>query len=88
MKQSAGNADYDIAMSSSALARTKPVVVAGDDTDLLILNFYLYSSISTLLNSYTEVFIFTPALNSSTVHWTQHSLNHCSSSTRYLVVNL
>ena len=37
MKQSAGNADYDIAMSSSALARTKPVVVVGDDTDLLIL---------------------------------------------------
>ena len=37
VKQSAGNADYGIVMSSSVLARTKPVVVVGDDTDLLIL---------------------------------------------------
>ena len=37
VKQSVGNADYDIAVSSSVLAWTKPVVVVGDDTDLLIL---------------------------------------------------
>ena len=37
MKQSAGDADYDIAMSACALDRMKPVVVVGDDTDLLIL---------------------------------------------------
>ena len=37
MKQSAGDAEYDIAMSACALARMKPVVVVGDDTDLLIL---------------------------------------------------
>ena len=35
MKQSAGDAEY--AMSACALARMKPVVVVGDDTDLLIL---------------------------------------------------
>ena len=35
VKQSVGDADYDIVMS--ALAHTKPVVVVADDTDILIL---------------------------------------------------
>ena len=43
MKQSAGDADYDIAMSACALARMKPVVVVGDDTDLLILLQYHFN---------------------------------------------
>ena len=37
VKQSSGDAEYDIVMSACSLAETKPVVVVGDDTDLLIL---------------------------------------------------
>ena len=37
LNKSSGDADYDIAMSACALAQTKPVIIVGDDTDLLIL---------------------------------------------------
>jgi hypothetical protein len=37
VKHSPGDADYDIAMSACTIAQTKPVVVVGDDTDLLII---------------------------------------------------
>ncbi len=37
VQHSQGDADYDIAMSACNIALTKPVVVVGDDTDLLIL---------------------------------------------------
>ena len=40
LKQSSGDADYDIAMSACALAQTRPVIIVGDDTDLLILLQY------------------------------------------------
>ena len=43
MKQSAGDAEYDIAMSACVLARMKPVVVVGDETDLLILLQYHFN---------------------------------------------
>ncbi len=37
VQHSQEDADYDIAMSACNIALTKPVVVVGDDTDLLIL---------------------------------------------------
>lgn len=37
VRHSPGDADYDIAMSACTIALTKPAVVVGDDTDLLIL---------------------------------------------------
>ena len=40
VKQSSGDADYDIAMSVCSLAETGSVVVVGDDFDLLILLQY------------------------------------------------
>ena len=40
LNKSSGDADYDIAMSACALAQTRPVIVVGDDTDLLILLQY------------------------------------------------
>ena len=37
LNKSSGDADYHIAMSACALAQTRPVIIVGDDTHLLIL---------------------------------------------------
>ena len=43
VKHCKGDADYDIAITACTLARTKPVVVVGDDTDLLVLLQHHYN---------------------------------------------
>ena len=90
VKQSAGDADYDIAMSACALARTKPVVVVGDDTDLLILlqhhfnpaehrSIYLQTS-SKLINIGILHSSLDPALSESLLFI--HALSGCDTTSR------
>ena len=52
VKQSLGDADYDIVMS--ALAHTKLVVVVADDTDILLLTTHRHRNHSTLNRSSSE----------------------------------
>jgi hypothetical protein len=44
VRHSSGDADYDIAMSACAIATSQPVVVVGNDTNLLILLQYHFNS--------------------------------------------
>jgi hypothetical protein len=44
VRHSSGDADYDIAMSACAIATSQPVVVVGNDTDLILLQYHFNSA--------------------------------------------